>query len=275
LRAFRSGKVDVLVATDVAARGIDVEGVTHVINIACPDDEKMYLHRIGRTGRAGASGVAVTLVDWEDLARWRMINDALELPFPEPVETYSSSEHFFHDLGIPPGTKGTLPRQQRTRAGLGAEAVEDLGETGRRGGSRSRGSNTGSRNSGKDGRRPRTAMPSADEERRPRRQRSRRRSRGGKPLDGSPASGPDAAHDRERAGAQPSGGTDSGPAGSGPAGSGPARSGPAGSDSSSEAAGNASGDGAARRRRRRNRLTSGTPVSAEQSGQGVANQGDS
>src|SRR5690606_24899750 len=70
LRAFRSGKIDVLVATDVAARGIDVEGVTHVVNLTCPDDEKTYLHRIGRTGRAGASGVAITLVDWDDLARW-------------------------------------------------------------------------------------------------------------------------------------------------------------------------------------------------------------
>ncbi|GAA4966879.1 hypothetical protein GCM10023238_38420 [Streptomyces heliomycini] len=53
LRAFRNGKVDVLVCTDVAARGIDVEGVTHVINYQSPEDEKTYLHRIGRTGRAG------------------------------------------------------------------------------------------------------------------------------------------------------------------------------------------------------------------------------
>ncbi len=53
LRAFRTGKVDVLVATDVAARGIDVEGVTHVVNYQCPEDEKTYIHRIGRTGRAG------------------------------------------------------------------------------------------------------------------------------------------------------------------------------------------------------------------------------
>ena len=89
LRAFRNGKVDVLVATDVAARGIDVEGVTHVVNVACPEDEKTYLHRIGRTGRAGASGIAVTLVDWEDVARWKMINKVLDLPYDEPVETYS------------------------------------------------------------------------------------------------------------------------------------------------------------------------------------------
>ena len=62
LRAFRSGKVDVLVATDVAARGIDVENVTHVINFQCPEDEKTYLHRVGRTGRAGRRGVGVTFV---------------------------------------------------------------------------------------------------------------------------------------------------------------------------------------------------------------------
>src|SRR4051794_34149193 len=64
LRRFREGKLKVLVATDVAARGIDVEGVTHVINYSCPEDEKTYVHRIGRTGRAGASGIAVTFVDW-------------------------------------------------------------------------------------------------------------------------------------------------------------------------------------------------------------------
>jgi superfamily II DNA/RNA helicase len=109
LASFRSGKVDVLVATDVAARGIDVEGVTHVVNASCPEDEKTYLHRIGRTGRAGASGVAITLVDWEDLSRWSLINTALDLPYPDPPETYSTSEHLFHDLGIPPGTTGRLP----------------------------------------------------------------------------------------------------------------------------------------------------------------------
>ncbi len=109
LDRFRSGKVDVLVATDVAARGIDVDNVTHVINATCPEDEKTYLHRIGRTGRAGASGVAITLVDWEDLSRWSLINTALGLPYPEPPETYSTSEHLYHDLGIPPGTTGSLP----------------------------------------------------------------------------------------------------------------------------------------------------------------------
>ncbi|HEY9391515.1 MAG TPA: DEAD/DEAH box helicase, partial [Mycobacteriales bacterium] len=132
LRAFRSGKVDVLVATDVAARGIDVEAVTHVINHQCPEDEKVYLHRVGRTARAGATGTAVTLVDWDDLPRWKMICKALDLPLPEPPETYSTSAHLYDDLDIPPETAGTLPRAQRTRAGLLAEDVEDIGETGGR-----------------------------------------------------------------------------------------------------------------------------------------------
>ena len=74
LRAFRNGKVDVLVATDVAARGIDVDDVTHVINYQCPEDEKIYIHRIGRTGRAGHSGTAVTFVDWDDTPRWSLIS---------------------------------------------------------------------------------------------------------------------------------------------------------------------------------------------------------
>ncbi|HEV2087059.1 MAG TPA: DEAD/DEAH box helicase, partial [Cryptosporangiaceae bacterium] len=130
LRAFRAGKVDVLVATDVAARGIDVPAVTHVVNFQCPEDEKTYLHRIGRTGRAGAKGIAITFVDWDDLPRWELINKALDLSLSMPPETYSTSERLYTDLGIPAKATGTLPRGQRTRAGLDAEQVEDLGETG-------------------------------------------------------------------------------------------------------------------------------------------------
>ncbi|GHH81507.1 hypothetical protein GCM10018793_39030 [Streptomyces sulfonofaciens] len=170
LRAFRNGKVDVLVCTDVAARGIDVEGVTHVINYQSPEDEKTYLHRIGRTGRAGASGTAITLVDWDDIPRWQLINKALDLSFGDPVETYSTSPHLYEELGIPEGTKGVLPRSERTRAGLEAEEVEDLGETGGRG-PRGRG---------------RTQSRERDQEReRPARTpRRRRRTRGGAPVDG-------------------------------------------------------------------------------------------
>ena len=113
MAAFRSGKKDVLVATEVAARGIDVDDVTHVINYSVPEDEKAYLHRTGRTGRAGKLGVAVTFVDWEDLARWSHINKELEIGIPEPQETYSSSKHLFSDLGIAEGTKGRVVRERK------------------------------------------------------------------------------------------------------------------------------------------------------------------
>ncbi|WP_372461512.1 DEAD/DEAH box helicase [Actinacidiphila acidipaludis] len=157
LRAFRNGKVDVLVCTDVAARGIDVEGVTHVINYQTPEDEKTYLHRIGRTGRAGASGTALTLVDWDDIPRWQLINKALDLPFNDPEETYSTSAHLYELLGIPEGTKGILPRAERTRAGLDAEEVEDLGETGR--GPRGRRDGRGGRPAAAEERPARTRTP--------------------------------------------------------------------------------------------------------------------
>ncbi|MEU0520055.1 DEAD/DEAH box helicase [Streptosporangium sp. NPDC006007] len=173
LRAFRNGKIDVLVATDVAARGIDVDDVTHVVNYDCPQDEKAYVHRIGRTGRAGKTGVAVTFVEWEDLTRWKVINNALSLDFAEPPETYSTSPHVFADLGIPEGTKGVLPRANRSRAGLAAEEVEDLGETGR---IRSRG--------------PRKGHGEEREERRERPARTpreRRRTRGGRTGAETPA----------------------------------------------------------------------------------------
>jgi len=108
LKRFRDDKVQCLVATDVAARGIDVADITHVVNYECPDDEKTYVHRIGRTGRAGAKGIAVTLVDWSDVTRWKVINKALQQDFDTPVETYSTSPHLFTDLGIPEGTRGRL-----------------------------------------------------------------------------------------------------------------------------------------------------------------------
>jgi superfamily II DNA/RNA helicase len=148
LARFREDKIQVLVCTDVAARGIDVRGVSHVINYTCPEDDKTYVHRIGRTGRAGATGTAITFVDWADLHRWKMINKALDLPFDEPQETYSTSEHLFHDQGIPAGTKGRVvdpapvekkeraPREQRERrsgsgrsdAGSSAQSGSGQGE---------------------------------------------------------------------------------------------------------------------------------------------------
>jgi superfamily II DNA/RNA helicase len=128
----------------VAARGLDVDDVTHVVNYECPEDDKAYLHRTGRTGRAGRTGAAVTFVDWRDLQRWKLIDETLGLGHPEPVETYSTSQHLYSALRIPQGVTGTLPTGMRARLGLEAEDLEDIGETGRnrshtaRGGSRTR-----------------------------------------------------------------------------------------------------------------------------------------
>ncbi len=173
LRAFRSGKVDVLVATDVAARGIDVTDVTHVVNYQCPEDAKTYVHRIGRTGRAGKTGVAVTLVDWDELHRWKTISDDLGLDMPEAPETYSTSAHLYSDLDIAETATGRLPLGKRTRAGLDAEYVDTEGDQGGRRRSRDK-----------------RGAPQGDEVRpaRPRRARSRTRSRAGVLLgsDGAP-----------------------------------------------------------------------------------------
>ncbi len=182
LRAFRTGKVDVLTATEVAARGLDVDDVTHVVNYECPDDEKTYVHRIGRTGRAGREGVAVTFVDWRDMHRWKMINDALSLGMAEPAETYSTSEHLYTDLDIPRDAKGTLPDALRGgREGLEAEAMEDIGETGKmrsrsapRGSSSRSSSSRGSRRTGDSGSHRAAEAGTADGTRR-----RRRRTRGG------------------------------------------------------------------------------------------------
>jgi superfamily II DNA/RNA helicase len=160
MAAFKAGKKDVLIATDVAARGIDVDDVTHVINHTIPDDDKAYLHRVGRTGRAGKTGIAVTFVDWDDLHKWALINRALEFGQPEPTETYSSSPHLYSDLDIPAGTKGRLkpaptaaptrastagrsegraegdaeraPRSRSRRRTRGGQAAGEPGETGER-----------------------------------------------------------------------------------------------------------------------------------------------
>ncbi len=180
LRAFRTGKIDVLVATDVAARGLDVSGVTHVINYDCPEDPDTYTHRIGRTGRAGATGVAVTFVDWEDMPRWVLIDKSMGLNMPQPPETYHTSPALYADLDIPTDISGTLPTAERNRAGLAAEVEEDLGGgrrrtrdggrgPGRGRGGRSRGGNAGEETSAQ------APEPADETSGRPRRQRRRRR----------------------------------------------------------------------------------------------------
>ncbi|AMY24696.1 ATP-dependent RNA helicase CshA [Rhodococcoides fascians] len=161
LKAFRTGKIDVLIATDVAARGIDIDDVTHVINYQCPEDEKTYVHRIGRTGRAGRTGIAVTLVDWDDIPRWQLIDKALNLGMPDPVETYSSSPHLFSDLDIPTDATGTVRKAAPARSA--EQAADKAPDT-------------------------ESAAPSAEASApsKPRRSRSRRRTRAGQ--DGDQAS---------------------------------------------------------------------------------------
>jgi superfamily II DNA/RNA helicase len=149
LKAFRTGEIDVLVATDVAARGIDIDDVTHVINYQCPEDEQAYVHRIGRTGRAGKTGVAITLIDWDEVARWQMIDKALGLGHPDPAETYSSSAHLYEELDIPAEVTGSIGPSRPAKAAKRAprDAAEAPART---------------------------------------RTKSRRRTRGGKPVSGHP-----------------------------------------------------------------------------------------
>jgi superfamily II DNA/RNA helicase len=179
---FRERKVRVLVATDVAARGIDVSDVTHVINYSCPEDSNTYVHRIGRTGRAGATGVAITFVDWADVTRWKVINRELGLPFEEPVETYSTSPNFHHDLGIPPGTKGRIvdaaPAPERRAPDEGEKKRErpqrNRNRTRTRGGRSADGGSAEAPASDAS-----EATSDENGEKRPSRQRNRRRTRSG------------------------------------------------------------------------------------------------
>ena len=139
MAAFKAGKKDILIATDVAARGIDVNDVTHVINHTIPDDHDTYLHRAGRTGRAGKTGIAVTFVDWDDMHKWSLINRALDMGIPEPTETYSSSPHLYADLDIPEGTKGRLKTAGPPRVRESAPSPERGGRGGGQGSQGGRG----------------------------------------------------------------------------------------------------------------------------------------
>ncbi|MEM7205045.1 MAG: DEAD/DEAH box helicase, partial [Planctomycetota bacterium] len=105
LEGFRNGQVRVLVATDIAARGIDVPGVTHVINFDLPNVPETYVHRIGRTARAGSEGVAISFCDGEE----RPWLAAIEKAIRQPVTVVE-------DHGFPPGTPTPPPPPPRPRA---------------------------------------------------------------------------------------------------------------------------------------------------------------
>jgi superfamily II DNA/RNA helicase len=82
LSAFRKGDVLTLIATDIAARGIDVDGISHVVNFDLPNVPETYVHRIGRTARAGATGVAISLCDGEEAAYLRDIEKLIRMSIP-------------------------------------------------------------------------------------------------------------------------------------------------------------------------------------------------
>ncbi|WP_460700734.1 DEAD/DEAH box helicase [Nocardia thraciensis] len=271
LKKFREGKIDVLVATDVAARGIDIDDVTHVVNYQCPEDEKTYVHRIGRTGRAGRTGVAVTLVDWDELTRWTSIDSALSLGIPEPVETYSRSPHLFSDLGIPEGATGALrrkpvrdedavvvereqraPRKRNRRRTVRGKPVEGGGTEGDNAGA----DNTGGATESSTGTANSTAAPAGSESGdgdKPARKRRRRRRKGSgegeaqNPGDEHP--GNQDSDSRNSDAENPDAGNTATNAADEPA-SGPADRSESAADSDSDAA-----DKPARRRRRRRKPT--------------------
>src|SRR5699024_589747 len=117
LKAFRTSEVDLLVSTDVATPVIDVDAVSYVICCQSPRDQTPYVHRIGRPGRAARTGVAITLVDWDDIPRWGLIDKALGLGHAEPPETYSTSAHLRTDLGIPESAGGRVGAATGTGSG--------------------------------------------------------------------------------------------------------------------------------------------------------------
>ena len=103
LNAFKSGKVRVLVATDIAARGIDVDGITHVINFDLPMEPESYVHRIGRTARASANGSAVSFCDQEEISQLRAIEREIRQSVPVDVN------HPFHVDGLATRSHGAGP----------------------------------------------------------------------------------------------------------------------------------------------------------------------
>jgi superfamily II DNA/RNA helicase len=121
MRSFRKGKLDVLVCTDVASRGLDIAGLSHVINYDTPEDDRAYVHRIGRTGRAGAAGVAVTFVAWNELDTAELIRRRLDLT-DEPVhEIYSTSPLLSELFGLPSVEEAAAARAAAAPAKPAAE----------------------------------------------------------------------------------------------------------------------------------------------------------
>ena len=138
LHAFRTGQVDILVATDIAARGIDVDDVTHVINYQVPDDPMTFVHRIGRTGRAGHTGTAITMVGYDELGKWQVINDELDLGEPNPPQWFSTSPELAQALDIPADVEETVGPETKVVGQVPVREKSPTRTTARRGSSRRR-----------------------------------------------------------------------------------------------------------------------------------------
>lgn len=116
LEAFRSGKAQVLVATDIAARGIDVDEVSHVINYDLPDEPETYVHRIGRTARAGAEGEAISLVCAHDRQALREVEKFIGKPVPQDAEQPFHSEAARNAMGAEAVRPKRTPQPRAPRA---------------------------------------------------------------------------------------------------------------------------------------------------------------
>ncbi|HZD00845.1 MAG TPA: DEAD/DEAH box helicase [Actinomycetes bacterium] len=152
MRSFRKGKLDVLVCTDVAARGLDIAGLSHVINYDTPEDERAYVHRIGRTGRAGAAGVAITFAAWNETATAEAIREHLSLRDEPMPEVYSTSQ-LLVDLFDLPTVEEAAATRAAARAGQQAATGSPVDGTGAAPGSASK------RRSGSRRRRRRLTAP--------------------------------------------------------------------------------------------------------------------
>lgn len=113
LNKFKTGKVRVLVATDIASRGIDVDGITHVINYELPNEPESYVHRIGRTARAGAAGMALSLCDQGELGYLRKIEHATNKSVEMEGDHIYHSEAIASKRGRAMGSKSKAPQRKR------------------------------------------------------------------------------------------------------------------------------------------------------------------
>ncbi len=116
LKGFRNGTLRALVATDIAARGIDVDGVTHVINFELPNDPESYVHRIGRTARAGAAGVALSFCDRDERASLRNIEKTIRQNVPVIEDHPYHLAEITHDAGPAPKSRRGKRRARRVTA---------------------------------------------------------------------------------------------------------------------------------------------------------------